>query len=107
MKIQPITIGGMVSFIKGEKMAHTVREKEELILRIGRLRGQLNAAEKALVEERDCSEILHALTACKGAMGSLIFKVLEGHVSDHVLKGSTKERKAAAEELIDVIKTYL
>jgi FrmR/RcnR family transcriptional regulator, repressor of frmRAB operon len=91
----------------GEKMAHTMKEKEELILRIGRIRGQLNAAEKALTEERDCSEILHALTACKGAMGSLIFKVLEDHVSDHVLTGSAKERKAAADELVGVIKSYL
>lgn len=90
-----------------QNMAHTLKEKDELILRIGRIRGQLNAAEKALTEERDCSEVLHALTACKGAMGSLIFKVLEGHVSDHVLTGSAKERKAAADELIEVIKSYL
>ena len=88
-------------------MAHTVKEKEGLILRIGRIRGQLNAAEKALIEERECTDILHALTACKGAMGSLIFKVLEGHVYDHVIKGSEKERKLAADEFVETIKSYL
>lgn len=88
-------------------MAHTVHERDDLILRIGRIRGQLNAAERALLDERDCNEILHTLTACKGAMNGLILKVLEGHLYDHVVKGTEKERKLAADEFVETIKTYL
>lgn len=91
-------------------MAHTSREKEKLILRIKRIRGQLNAAEKALEEEQDCTEILHMLTAGKAAMGSLIAEVLEGHIHSHILKPGSKpdkEQMEAADELVNVIKTYL
>jgi DNA-binding FrmR family transcriptional regulator len=88
-------------------MAHTIRDKEKLILRIKRIRGQLNAAEKSLEEEQDCTKILHTLTACRAAVGSLIVEVLEGHIQSHVLKKPDRDQKVAAEELIGVIKTYL
>lgn len=89
---------------------HTVEGKEELILRIKRIRGQLNAAERALEEEHDYSDILHSLTACRGAMGSLIYEILEGHVHHHILHGKPKpsrDQARAAEDLIGVIKAYL
>jgi DNA-binding FrmR family transcriptional regulator len=86
-------------------------DKDKLVLRIKRIRGQLNAAEKSLLEENeDCSVILHGLTACRGAMGSLISEILEGHVYDHVLTPKSKpdrEQLKAAKELTEVIKTYL
>lgn len=89
---------------------HTIDRKDDLILRIKRIRGQLNAAEKALDENRDCSTILHGLTACRGAMGSLIYEVLEGHVHQHLFSTkskATREQARAADDLIGVIKTYL
>ena len=91
-------------------MAHTIQDKTKLTLRIRRIRGQLNAVEKALGGDRDCSEVLHTLMACKGAMGSLISEVLEGHINSHILKPHKKpdrEQLEAAEELIGIIKTYL
>ena len=91
-------------------MAHTFREKEKLTLRIKRIRGQLNAAEAALEDDRECTEILHMLTAGKAAMGSLIAEVLEGHIHSHILKPSSrpdKQQIKAAEELVSIIKTYL
>ena len=91
-------------------MAHTAHSKEKLILRIKRIRGQLNAAEKALEEEQECTAILHMLTAGKAAMGSLIAEVLEGHIHSHIFKPASKpdrEQIEAAEELVRVIKTYL
>lgn len=95
-------------------MAHTIHGKEKLILRIRRIRGQLNAAEKALQDEKDCSELLHTLSACRGAMGSLIAEILEGHVFEHVVvsdhgkhKKPAKDQLDAAHELMSVIRTYL
>jgi DNA-binding FrmR family transcriptional regulator len=92
-------------------MAHTSHDKEKLIQRIKRIRGQLNAAEKALENDRECSEVLHTLTACKGALGSLIAEVLEEHVHNHILnsghKKPVKGQIHAADELISIIKTYL
>ena len=91
-------------------MAHTVHDQKKLLLRVRRIRGQVNAVEKALLDERDCSTVLVTLAACRGAINSLMSEVLEGHVRFHVLdpKGKpTTGQTAAAEELIDVIRSYL
>ena len=89
-------------------MAHTVRDKEKLLNRVRRIRGQLDAIERALSEERDCGEVMHLLAACRGAMGSLTAEVLEGHVRSHITDpdGETK-RAHAARDLIEVLKTYV
>lgn len=91
-------------------MAHTVHDKDRLIQRIRRIRGQVNAVEQALAEEQDCSSVLMTLAACRGAINSLMSEVLEGHVRFHVLAGGDKPtagQRAAADDLIGVIRTYL
>ena len=91
-------------------MAHTIGDKKKLIHRIRRIRGQVDAIERALDAERECSDVLRTIAACRGAMNSLMAELLEGHVRFHVLDPDHKpsaEQKAGAEELIDVIKAYL
>ena len=91
-------------------MAHTIGDKKKLINRIRRIRGQVDAIEKAVASERDCSEVLHTIAACRGAMNGLMAELLEGHVRFHVLDPERKpsaEQLVGAQELIDVIKTYL
>jgi len=91
-------------------MAHTIRDKKKLLHRISRIRGQVNAIEKALEEEKDCSTVSLTLAACRGAINSLMANLLEGHVLFHVLdpgRKPTTEQTEAAQELVDVIKTYL
>jgi len=90
-------------------MAHTKREKEKLINRVRRIRGQLNAVEKALEEEQDCSAVLHTLAACRGAMNALLAEIVEGHIREHVVdpsKAVSAHQAEATEELIDVVRTY-
>ena len=89
-------------------MAHTIKDKKKLLNRVRRLRGQLAAVEKALVEERECEDILQTLAACRGAMGSLTAEVLEGHIRFHIVDPDGRSAQAqAAQELIAVLKTYL
>ncbi len=91
-------------------MAHVTRDKKKLLNRVRRIKGQVIAVEKALDEERDCSAILTTLAACRGAINSLMAEVLEGHLRYHVLdpdQNPTSEKARAAQELIDVIRTYL
>ena len=90
-------------------MAHTKREKEKLMHRVSRIRGQLNAVEKALEEEQDCSAVLHRLAACRGALNALLAEILEGHIREHVVdpsKAANARQAEATEELIDVVRTY-
>lgn len=90
-------------------MSHTIRDKKKLVSRIGRIRGQLNGIERALLEEKDCFMVLQTATACRGALNSLIVEILEGHIRSHLLEGvrSRTERDQAAHELIDVVNAFL
>jgi DNA-binding FrmR family transcriptional regulator len=90
-------------------MSHTIREKTKLLNRVRRLRGQVEAVERALEREAECGEVLRLIAASRGAMDSLMATVLEDHVRAHAF-GSAKpgsEAAGAAEDLVDVIRAYL
>jgi FrmR/RcnR family transcriptional regulator, repressor of frmRAB operon len=91
-------------------MAHTVRDKKKLLNRVRRIRGQLDAVEKALEQEQDCSAILLTIAACRGAINGLMAEIIEGHIRYHVVdpdQQPTSDKARAAQELIDVVKAYL
>jgi DNA-binding FrmR family transcriptional regulator len=90
-------------------MSHTIKNKEKLVLRAKRIQGQVEALARALDDERDCSEVLQIMSAARGAMNSLMAELLEGHIRNHVLaeKKSTTGQTAAAEEVIEMVRSYL
>ncbi|MFE3837946.1 metal/formaldehyde-sensitive transcriptional repressor [Pseudogemmobacter sonorensis] len=89
-------------------MSHTLHNKEKLIARIRRLRGQVEGIERALLADKPCGEILRQLASARGAMSGLTAEVMEDHLREHVLHAvSEAERRQGGEELIDVIRTYM
>lgn len=90
-------------------MAHTSRDKGKLLVRVRRIRGQVEALEKALTEDDDCSKILHLIAGSRGAMDGLMAEVLEGHIRLHVADPKVKrsERAQATEDVIEFIRSYL
>lgn len=91
-------------------MAHTIKERRKLLHRVRRLHGQLNAVEKTLEAEHDCSTVLLTLAACRGAMDALMSEIIEGHIRFHILDPKldpTAEQRKAAEEVIGVVRRYL
>ncbi len=66
-------------------MAHTVEEKKKLLNRVRRIKGQVEAIERTLDQEAECSDVLHNISACRGAMDALMAEVIEGHIRFHVL----------------------
>jgi DNA-binding FrmR family transcriptional regulator len=99
-------------------MAHTIKNKEKLINRVRRIRGQIEAIEKALVQERECSHILQTIAACRGAINGLMAEVMEDQIRVHVdeprrrapartSRSSSAQQAQETEDLIAVIKTYL
>jgi DNA-binding FrmR family transcriptional regulator len=72
--------------------------------------GTGEAIERALDGEHECSSVLQLMAACRGALNGLVAEVLEGHIRFHVLdpnSGKNAPQGEAAEELIDVVRTYL
>jgi DNA-binding FrmR family transcriptional regulator len=89
-------------------MAHTIRNKKQLLNRVRRLQGQLAGVERALEAEHDCDDVLQRLAACRGALGSLTAEVIEGHVRFHIVNpGSRSERSHGGKQLVDVVRRYL
>jgi len=89
-------------------MGHTVADKKKLLDRVRRIKGQVDALEKALTDEKDCSAILHQIAGCRGAMNGLMTEVVEGHIQSHLAGTSSKsERSKAAQDLIELVKSYL
>ena len=91
-------------------MSHTIKQKQDLLLRAKRIQGQVDALVRSLDEERDCTEVLHVMSAARGAMNSLMAELLEGHIRDHVLTGKQKptpKQVLAADEVIEMVKSYL
>jgi len=91
-------------------MAHTVEEKKRLLNRVRRIMGQVAAIEKTLDQEGECSEVLHNISACRGAMDALMAEVIEGHIRFHVLPPEgkvTDEQSRAADDLVTALRAYL
>lgn len=87
-----------------------LRDKRGLVNRVRRLRGQVDAIERALAGEASCSDLLQRITAARGAINGLMAEVLEEHVREHLAPtelDADPRQADAAEELIEVIHTYL
>ena len=90
-------------------MSHTVRDKRKLLSRVRRIRGQVDAIERALVEERGCGEVIRQITSCRGAMNGLLAVILEEHIRAHLVDADHAKGKAsddAREQLIEVVHSY-
>jgi FrmR/RcnR family transcriptional regulator, repressor of rcnA expression len=94
---------------RGSCMAHTAREKTKLINRVRRIRGQMEAIERALEEEKGCADVLLLIAGVRGAINGLMGEVIEDHILLHVADETLdqSERKEGAGELIDVLRAYL
>ncbi len=70
--------------------------------------GQSTALEKMLNREHECAEILQQLAAIRGAVNGMMLQVIQGHLTDHVVKEPDEtQREADLETVMQVIKSYL
>jgi FrmR/RcnR family transcriptional regulator, repressor of frmRAB operon len=91
-------------------MGHTIREKQKLLARVRRIRGQIEAVERALDGEAGCEQVMHLIAAVRGATAGLMAEVVEDHVRTHLVdaeKHPNALNTEATEQLLDVVRTYL
>jgi DNA-binding FrmR family transcriptional regulator len=84
-------------------------EKNKLVKRLSRIRGQVDALQRAIVEQdAPSAKLLQQATACRGAMDGFIAEVIEDHIREQVVQAETKgDASRAAEELIGIVHAYL
>jgi DNA-binding FrmR family transcriptional regulator len=89
---------------------HTTLHKSKLLARVRRLRGQVEAIERALDDEAGCDQLMHLIAGARGAMAGLMAEVVEDHVLTHLVDAERHPGALdteAAERLLDVVRTYL
>lgn len=91
-------------------MSYTIRGKTKLLNRARRIRGQVEAVERALEQEIGCADVLQLITAARGAINGLMGEVIEDHIRMNLIDPALPSAGGtvnAAEELIDVVRSYL
>lgn len=90
-------------------MSHIDKEKQKLVARIKRIRGQVDSIERFLTTGDDCADVLMLLATVRGGINSLMAEVLEDHIRHHLLSGerSSAPPQELAEDLIDLVRAYL
>ena len=91
-------------------MSHTIREKKKLLARVGRIRGQVEAIERALAEEAGCERIMHMIAGVRGGVAGLMAEVVEDHIQMHMMEANRKPSRdeiEAADELVEVLRSYI
>lgn len=85
------------------------KDRQKLVARIRRIRGQVDAIERSLTEGDDCSQILMLLANVRGGINSLMAVVLEDHIRLHLLssKKSIANPQELAEDMIELVRAYL
>jgi DNA-binding FrmR family transcriptional regulator len=91
-------------------MAHSIQDKTRLLQRVRRLRGQVDAIERALEKNADCARVMQLTVSARGAANGLMAQLLEDHIRIHVsdpTRDRDRERARGAKHLIDVVHAYL
>jgi DNA-binding FrmR family transcriptional regulator len=91
-------------------MEHTIAEKQKLLNRVRRLRGQVDAVARALESDAGCTEIMRLLTTVRGAINSTMAEVVEDHILMHMIdpnRKATRAEEEAADELLKVLRNYI
>ena len=91
-------------------MTHTIHEKQKLLNRVRRLRGQIEAIERALEAEDSCTQVMRLLTAARGAINGMMAEVVEDHIQMHMMEANrkpTRNEVEAADELVEVLRSYI
>lgn len=91
-------------------MSHVAAEKQKLLNRLKRLRGQIDALERAIDGDVECARVLQQATACRGALEGFIAEVIEDHIREYMIEPDlpvSDPKVQAAEELVAIVRSYL
>lgn len=88
-------------------MSHITENRAALRTRVRRLKGQVDALDKAIGESDDCLAVLTQAAAVKGAAQSLMLELLDDHLHAHVVAADEPQvRQAEADTLLRMLRSY-
>jgi len=95
--------------IMQDKIPEISKDKQKLLFRIKRIRGQFAAVERALTAGDECADILMLLAAIRGGVNGLMAEVLEDHIRLHMMNPdhAVDSPEELGEDLIGLVRAYL
>ena len=106
----PVYVASTPWGIQRNQVTHVIVEKQKLLNRVRRVRGQVDALERALQADAECSEVMRQLATIRGAINGMMAEVVEDHIQMHIVdenRKPTKREVEAADELVEVLRTYI
>lgn len=90
-------------------MPHSPEEKKRALARVRRVRGQVEALERALEGGAACEAVLQQIAAIRGAVNGLMAQVIEAHIRESFSASSVDEAEHArrVQELNEIVRSYL
>jgi DNA-binding FrmR family transcriptional regulator len=90
-------------------MGHLNHDNKKLLQRVRRLKGQIEAVERMLLEDTDCLEVLQTVAACRGALNGLTRQMIHEHIEHHLHEdpSATASVRKASKEVQAIIDSYL
>ena len=86
---------------------HNPKERQALIGRLHRIQGQLNAVEKMVEADIDCSKVLMQVVAARRALKSFGDKLVQSHMHDCIEHAdSLAESRKNLSNFITVLERY-
>jgi DNA-binding FrmR family transcriptional regulator len=98
---RPVSNGGHVP--------HSPQEKKLVLTRVRRLRGQVDALERALEAGAECASVMQQIAAARGAVNGLMAEMLESHLRDEFSNATNFNdgTNASINGVINLVRTYL
>ena len=91
----------------GHPHTHTHQNTRQVLNRLSRITGHLNAIKTMVETGRDCSEVLIQLAAVQSALNGVCQVILEDHIDHCIVDAVQTGDMAAIEELNKAIKTLM
>ncbi|MFT0212156.1 formaldehyde-responsive transcriptional repressor FrmR [Pseudomonas sp. F1_0610] len=91
-------------------MPSSPEEKKKVLARVKRIKGQIEALERALQAETECRSILQQIAAVRGAANGLMAQVLESHIRETFMDESqarSTQIHSSVNDTIELIRAYL
>lgn len=90
-------------------MPHSLEDKKRALSRVRRIKGQVEALERALESGDSCLTILQQIASIRGAANGLMGEMVEMHLKDELVSGETTpdQRAVRMAEVGHLLRSYL
>lgn len=82
-------------------------EKEQILLRLSRIEGQVRGISRMIEDERYCVDVLQQIASMQSAADAVAMMLLQNHAKGCVVDSARSGNEERVDELVAVIRKYL